>query len=314
MTLLLHLNGVDEAKWVGLLQPLLGAYPVRTRADRFDPGDIAYVLAWKPDADAFLGLDRLKAVLSYGAGVDALLDHPGLPRDVPVVRFVDPDLTYRMRDYVVSEVLAHTRLETQFRAAQGARQWIERVPPRAEDLNVGVMGLGILGRAVLAALEPFGYERLGWSRSSNIVAGMQSFSGADGREAFLKKTDILVCLLPLTPETHGILDRTTFSRLRHGWLPGGPVVINAARGGHLVEADLVAALSDGTLGAASLDVFEKEPLAPQSPLWGLANCRITPHIAAVSDPSAGALYFAKVIRDHEAGLLLPNLVDRGRGY
>lgn len=314
MTLFLHLNGVDEAEWAARLRPLLGDYPVRTRADAVTPAEVSYMLVWRPDAAAFDGFENLKAVLSYGAGVDALLMHPALPGNVPLVRFVDPDLTGRMRDYVVAEVLAHHRLDSFFRATQRQKRWRERVPPRAEELNVGVMGLGVLGRAVLGALQPFGYECLGWSRSATIVPGVRGFSGEDGLDAFLSETDILVCLLPLTPETHGILNRSAFSKLRHGWLPGGPVVINAARGGHQVEADLVAALSDGTLGAASLDVFETEPLPETSPLWDLPNCRITPHIAAVSDPAAGAIYFAGVIHDHEAGRPLPNLVDRVRGY
>ena len=314
MTVLLHLNGVDEAAWAARLQPLLDGVSVVTRADSYDPAAIEYVLVWRPAAGAFDGLVNLKAILSYGAGVDALLDHDGLPPDVPIVRYVDPDLTQRMRDYVLAEVLAHSRLETRFRAAQRRKSWQEAVPPRAEDLNVGVLGLGVLGQAVLKALAAFDYERFGWSRSANVVAGVRTFSGQDGLDALLKRTDILVCLLPLTPDTRGILNRETFRKLRHGVLPGGPVVVNAARGGHQVEADLVAALTDGTLGAASLDVFAKEPLPETSPLWELENCRITPHIAAVSDPQAGALYFAKVIRDHAAGLPLRNLVDRARGY
>ena len=308
------MNGVDEAEWASLLAPLLGGRPVVRRNDSFDPQLVEYVLAWKPHRDAFAGLTHLKAILSYGAGVDALLDHPALPDGVPIVRFVDPDLTGRMRDYVVAEVLAHSRLETRFRTAQRQRVWDETVPPSAEDLTVGVMGLGVLGQAALKALGAFGYKRLGWSRTETILDGVRAFWGADGLPGFLELTDILVCLLPLTPETRGILDQKTFAALRHGWLPGGPVVINAARGAHQVEADLVAALSNGTLGAASLDVFETEPLGADSPLWDLPNCRITPHVAAVSDPSAGAVYFARVIRDHEAGARLPNLVDRARGY
>ncbi|MBU1174639.1 MAG: glyoxylate/hydroxypyruvate reductase A [Alphaproteobacteria bacterium] len=314
MTLLLHMNGVDEAGWADRLGPLLGDRPVYRRDDHFDPASIDYILAWKPGPDAFAGLSNLKAILSYGAGVDSLLDHRGLPDGVPIIRFSDPDLTGRMRDYVVAEVLAHHRLETRFRAQQRRREWTQIAPPRAEDINVGVMGLGVLGKAALAALAGFGYDLVGWSRSSNIVPGVRAFWGAEGLVPFLEKTDILVCLLPLTRETRGILNAKTFSALRRGWLPGGPVVINAARGALQVEADLAVALRDGTLGAASVDVFETEPLALDSPLWGLHNCRITPHVAAVSDPAAGAIYFAGVIRDFEAGWSMPHLVDRARGY
>ncbi len=235
MSLLLHLDGVDEAAWARRLRPLLGTFAVHGRAEPFDPADISYILAWKPAPDAFAGLDRLKAVLSYGAGVDALLAHPGLPADAPVVRFVDPDLTYRMRDYVVAEVLAHTRLESHFRAAQSARRWIERVPPRAEEVTVGVMGLGVLGSAALTALCALGFSCRGWSRTPRDIEGVAGFAGLAGLDLFLAGTDILVCLLPLTPATRGILDRRLFARLRHGVLPGGPAVINAGRGGHLVD-------------------------------------------------------------------------------
>lgn len=315
MALLLHMNGVDESAWAERLRPLVGSLPVFRREDGFSPQDIDYILAWKPSPDAFDGLTKLKLVLSYGAGVDALVSHPRLPHAVPIVRFADPDLTGRMRDYVVSEVLAHTRLETRFRSAQRQRLWqADLAPPRAEDISVGVMGLGVLGRAALSSLSGFGYDLLGWSRSPSMIDGVRTFSGAEGLGAFLEKTDILVCLLPLTPETRGILNTHTFSRLRQGFLPGGPVVINAARGAHQIEEDLVNALTDGTLGAASVDVFEKEPLRSDSPLWALANCRITPHVAAVSDPAAGAIYFARVIRDFEAGKPMSNLVDPVRGY
>ncbi len=314
MTLLLHLNGINEARWKDLLQPLVGKLPVVTRSDTFDPAEVRYILVWKPDATAFDGLDNLELILSYGAGVDDLLDHLGLPNDVPIVRFVDPDLTGRMRDYVIAEVLAHQRLETQFRSAQRRKHWQELVPPRAEDLNIGVMGLGVLGRTALKALGGFGYECLGWARSPNMMAGVRCYSGPETFDTFLMRTDILVCLLPLTLDTRGILNMRTFKKLRRNILPGGPVVINAARGGHQNEADLVTALEDGTLGAASLDVFEKEPLPADSPFWDLENCRVTPHVAAVSDPAAGAVYFASVIRTHRANKPLPNLVDRERGY
>lgn len=312
--LYLHLNGLDEFEWVRRLQPRLGDYPVRTRADAADLSKVEYILAWKPHADAFAGMDHLKAVLSYGAGVDALLLHPDLPHGVPIVRFVDPDLTGRMRDYVVAEVLAHHRLDTLFRVAQKARRWKQVVPLRASDLSVGVMGLGVLGSDALAALGPFGYRRLGWSRSPRSLPEVETFSGAEGLDAFLAQTDILVCLLPLTADTRGVLNLETFRKLRRGALPGGPVVINAARGGHQVTSDVITALQGGTLGAASLDVFETEPLPEDSPLWGLENCRITPHVAAVSNPDVGAAYFARIIGEHRAGGGLPNLIDTARGY
>jgi glyoxylate/hydroxypyruvate reductase len=311
-TLLLHLSDVDEAAWAARYREALPDVRVVRRGDAYDPAAIDYVFVWKPKPDAFNGLTGLKAVLSLGAGVDALLKHPALP-ERPIVRFVDSDLTQRMSDYVVSQVTFHQRLGTRFKRDQLARHWTQHYPPSAELTHVGVMGLGVLGEDAALKLRALGFTVLGWSRSPKAVDGIKTYAGEGQFSAFLGATDILVCLLPLTPDTTGILNITTFKQLRRT-LDGGPVIVNAARGGHQREADIVAALADGTLGAASLDVFETEPLPATSPLWSLDNCYVTPHIAAISNIDAGVRYFSGVIRDHQAGKALPNVVDRGRGY
>ncbi|MEO6395279.1 MAG: glyoxylate/hydroxypyruvate reductase A [Devosia sp.] len=285
---------------------------VLRHGDAYDPAAIDYVFVWKPKPDAFDGLTGLKAVLSLGAGVDALLKHPHLP-DVPIVRFVDADLTQRMTDYVVSQVTFHQRLGTRFRRDQGARRWSQLYPPAAGVTQVGIMGLGELGTDAAQKLLSLGFTVKGWSRSPKSIAGIEVFAGQAELPAFLAATDILVCLLPLTHETAGILNIGTFRQLRRSH-DGGPVIVNAARGGHQREADIVQALTDGTLGAASLDVFEIEPLPASSPLWSLDNCYVTPHIAAISNVEAGVRYFSAIIREHEAGRPLPNVVDRTRGY
>jgi glyoxylate/hydroxypyruvate reductase A len=310
--LLLHLTDQDEAGWAERLRAALGDYPVVRRGDRFDPAEVRYILVWKPKPDAFEGLDHLELVLSMGAGVDALLKHPGLP-DVPLVRFVDEDLTQRMTDYVVAQVTMHHRLHSRFQADQKARRWTQLYPPAAAETTVGIMGLGVLGQDAARRLVPLGFAVRAWSRTPKSVAGVEAFVGTDQFDAFLAGTDILVNLLPLTPETTGILCMETFRKLRRK-LDGGPAIVNAARGGHQREADIVAALADGTLGAASLDVFETEPLPGDSPLWDIANCYITPHIAAISNPETGTTYFSQIIAEHEAGKPLRNVVDRGRGY
>lgn len=311
--LLLHLSDVDEASWAERLRAELAPYPVVRRGDAFDPAEVRYIFVWKPKADAFDGLDRLKAVLSLGAGVDALLRHPQLP-DVPIVRFVDADLSQRMSDYVVAHVTMHHRLYTRFRADQKARRWTQLYPPAASETSVGIMGMGVLGQDAARRLLPLGFTLRSWSRTPKAIDGVEGFAGTEGFEPFLAGTDILVNLLPLTPETAGILNYETFGKLRRDKLDGGPVIINAARGGHQREADIVRALGDGTLGAASLDVFETEPLPPGSPLWDIENCYITPHIAAISNEATGVSYFSRIIRDHEAGKPLINVVDRQRGY
>ena len=311
--LLLHLSDVDEASWAGKLKAALAPYPVVRRGDNFDPAAVRYIFVWKPKPDAFDGLDGLKAILSLGAGVDALLKHPNLP-DAPIVRFVDADLSQRMSDYVVAHVTMHHRLYTRFRADQKARRWSQLYPPAASETTVGIMGMGVLGQDAAQRLRPLGFTLRSWSRTPKDVEGVEGFAGAETFDAFLDGTDILVNLLPLTPETTGILNYETFGKLRRGKLDGGPVIINAARGGHQREADIVRALEDGTLGAASLDVFETEPLPATSPLWDIENCYITPHIAAISNEATGVSYFSRIISEHEAGKPLVNVVDRKRGY
>ncbi len=310
-TLLLHLSDVDEARWAAAWQAALPQAAIVRRSEPYDPEAIDYIFVWKPAPEAFDGLTRLKAVLSLGAGVDALLKHPRLP-DAPIVRFVDADLTERMSDYVVAQVTMHQRLFTRYKRDQLARRWVQHYPPAARETNVGVMGLGVLGSDAARKLAALGFTVLGWSRAPKSIPGVRTYAG-HALDAFVAETDILCCLLPLTPDTRGILNYDLFRKLRRN-LDGGPVIVNAARGGHQIEADIVKALTDGTLGAASLDVFESEPLSPHSPLWSLDNAYLTPHIAAISNVDAGVRYFAKIIRDHESGVPLPNVVDRQRGY
>jgi glyoxylate/hydroxypyruvate reductase len=310
-TLLLHLSDVDEAAWAARYREALPEVSVVRRGDGFDSAQVDYAFVWKPKPDAFDGLTGLKAVLSLGAGVDALLKHPALP-DRPIVRFVDADLTQRMTDYVVAHVTMHQRLFTRFKRDQIARRWTQLYPPASSQTNVGIMGLGELGTDAAEKLKALGFTILGYSRTPKTIEGVATYSG-DGLDTFLAATDILVCLLPLTPETTGILNYSLFQKLRRT-LDGGPVIVNAARGGHQVETDIVKALGDGTLGAASLDVFQVEPLSPESPLWTLDNAYLTPHIAAISNIEAGVRYFSAIIRGHEAGKPLPNVVDRTRGY
>jgi len=312
--LLLHITDFNEPQWRDSFAAALPGHRVVLRDEDYDPATIDYLFIWKPKLDAFDNLTGLKAVLSLGAGVDALLKHPRLPRNVPVVRFIDDDLSQRMSDYVVANVAMHTRLWTRFAEDQQAKRWVQLYPPPAWEATVGIMGLGVLGLDAIKHLRVFGYKLRGWSRTPKQVEGVETFAGDGQLDTFLEGVDILVNLLPLTPETQGILNYETFSKLNRRGLTDGPVVINAARGGHQREADIVRALTDGTLRAASLDVFEVEPLPRHSPLWELPNCFITPHIAAASSERTGVAFFSKAIHDHEAGKPLPNTVDLERGY
>src|SRR5688500_7819889 len=206
--LLLHLSDVDEASWADKFRAALAPYPVARRGDAFDPADVRYIFVWKPKPEAFDGLEGLKAILSLGAGVDALLKHPHLP-DVPIVRLLCDDLSQRMSDYVVAHVTTHHRLYTRFRADQKAKRWSQLYPPAASETSVGTMGMGVLGQDAVRRLKPLGFTLRSWSRTPKAVEGVEGFAGDEAFDAFLGGTDILVNLLPLTPETAGILNYET---------------------------------------------------------------------------------------------------------
>jgi glyoxylate/hydroxypyruvate reductase len=222
----------------------------------------------------------------------------------------------RMRpSWVVWQCLDWLRQGKRYRRQQAGSQWIDdRDQPAAHEVRVGVMGLGVLGQDAIGALRALRFDVAGWSRSPRPIDGVPTFHGDDGLNAFLARTDILVCLLPLTPDTRGILNGALVSRLAKDGRLAGPVVVNAGRGGLQVEADLLSALDDGVLKGASLDVFETEPLPADSPLWRHEGVTVTPHNAAMSHPDAIAGAIAQQIAALEAGRPLVNVVDRGRGY
>ncbi|MET4635842.1 2-hydroxyacid dehydrogenase [Kaistia defluvii] len=287
--------------------------PLAIWPDVPDRKAIHYVLAWRPPSEAFTNLPNLKAVFSLGAGVDHVVGNAALP-DVPIVRVVDPDLTTRMTEWVTLQVLLHHRQHLAYARQQAAHQWRELRQPVANDVRVGIMGLGELGRDAAAVLARLGFQVAGWSRSAKSIPDIETFHGEDGLTAFLGRTDILVALVPLTADTRGILDASVFDRLARNGALGGAVLINGGRGGLQVEADILAALDDGRLIGASLDVFEPEPLGPDSPFWDHPRVVLTPHVAASSEASVLADSIHRQILDFEAGKPLANLVDVSRGY
>jgi glyoxylate/hydroxypyruvate reductase len=275
--------------------------------------EVHYILAWKPLQETLDSLTQLRVIFSLGAGVDHILSLPRLPA-VPIVRIVDHGLTGRMTEYVLWQVLHHLRRGAAYRRSQEEHLWREAGQTPAESVTVGIMGLGVMGSDAAASLLRLGFPVRGWTRTPKEVSGVEMFHGPDGLELFLAGTDILVALLPLTPETRGLIDRRLIGKLRPNGPLGGPILINAGRGGSQVEADIVEALSNGGLAGASLDVFQAEPLSPASPLWDFDNVVITPHVAAVSDPEALADQIAAQISAFERGEPLRNEIDRGRGY
>jgi glyoxylate/hydroxypyruvate reductase len=281
-----------------------------------DVRQIEYALTWWPQPGLLNGLPNLRLVVSVGAGVDHLFSDPNLP-DVPIVRFVDADLTGRMVEYIALHVLYHHRRMSEFRELQARRVWKYLPEPAAHEVRVGLMGLGVLGSAAARALKVFGYQVRGWSRSAKSLDGVACYAGSDELDAFLADTDILAVLLPLTPDTRGILDRKLIAKLsrrgRDERLPG-PVLINAGRGGLQIDADILAALEADELYAASLDVFEAEPLPHSSPLWSHPRVVVTPHNAAESAPAAIVSYALRQMAAHRNGEALEHVVDPRRGY
>jgi glyoxylate/hydroxypyruvate reductase A len=303
-----------------VLRALPHAFPGRSVIDMGDPAnrdrdlsEAVYAVVWKPDPDLFRRAKGLKAIFSGGAGVDHILSNYQLP-DLPIVRFVDRSLTDRMSEWVVWQCLHHLRNGFTYAGQQRARVWNEIADqPEARDVTVGIMGLGVLGADAAAKLRLMGFRVIGWSRSKKDIAGVETFDAA-GLDEFLGRTDILVGLLPLTDDTRGIYDRALFSKLSRTGVLGGPIFLNAGRGGSQNEADLAVCLADGTLKAASLDVFVAEPLDVDSPLWALPNVVITPHAAASSDVRALFRHVEEQLARLESGKPLQFVVDRAAGY
>ncbi|MEZ5849428.1 MAG: glyoxylate/hydroxypyruvate reductase A [Hyphomicrobiaceae bacterium] len=318
MSLLLEINGSGDnwgvAPWRDRFASRLPQHPVLLPDEAHAaPERVRYAAVWKPRPGLLAAMPKLEVIFNLGAGVDALLKDGTLP-NVPLVRVVNTDLTKRMTEYVVMHVLMYHRQQRRFVAQQAERIWDAPEQAAAGELRVGLLGLGELGRDSADVLQRIGFQVAGWSRSAKTLPGVTCFSGADGLAPFLARTDILVALVPLTPDTHGILDMRLFKGLARDGVLGRPVIVNAGRGGLQVESDILAALDDGTLGGATLDVFETEPLPADSPLWGHPLVTVTPHNAADSSPSAIADDVAAQILAYEAGKALRNVVDRAKGY
>lgn len=278
--------------------------------DHYAPQQIDYFVGFRPPHGFLKGLPRLKAIFSLGAGVDGFLRDPEFPRHLPVVRFVDETLQREMAQYVTLHVLTVHRMQRQFDAAQKDSLWKQRMLARpSRDVRVGILGMGDIGAVTAERLMLFDFQVFGWSRTKKEVPGVTSYAGPQELAAFLAQCDFLVCMLPLTSETEGILN----AKLLAG-LPRGAWLINVGRGGHGNEADILAALDSGQLGGAVLDVFQTEPLPPESPFWTHPNVTVTPHIAGITDPRNASAFVVDCVARAEAGMPFKNVVDLSRGY
>jgi glyoxylate/hydroxypyruvate reductase A len=299
----------EAADWARLLRARIHDLDFRVHPDSGEAGEVEIVLAWKPPHGLLARFPRLRLICSLGMGVDHLLDDPDLPRSVPIVRLVDSNMIEQMSEYALYAVLHFHRRFDVYERFQRERRWQELPLPHTRSRRVGVMGMGATGEDCAHKLAALGFAVFGWSRTPKRVPGITCLHGADGLTVFLAQSDILVICLPLTRATAGILNERTLRAL-----PQGSYVVNMARGGLVIEKDLLASLDSGHIAGAFLDVTEEEPLPADHPLWTHPNVRLTPHIAGLTNPQTAVEPIAENIRRLRAGEPLHDLVDPALGY
>jgi glyoxylate/hydroxypyruvate reductase A len=298
----------DPAAWKKTLTAELPDLDFHTDPDAVDPASVHYALAWKPPAGFFGRFPNLKLVTNLGAGVDSLVGRDDLP-DVPISRLSDTGMVSLMSSYVLFSVIRYARDIPIFERAQRRGEW-KYVHPRAlPDIRVGVLGLGELGGPAARALAQVGFDVRGWSRNLKDITGVTCQAGVEALDGFLRDIEILVILLPLTPQTRGLLDAR-----RLALLPDGAKMINASRGAVVDEPALIAALQSGAIAEATLDVFVVEPLPKDHVFWRMDNVLITPHLASITVPEAAAREVAESIRRVRSGLPPLHQIDPRRGY
>jgi glyoxylate/hydroxypyruvate reductase A len=309
MRILLHrADGVTEPWLRGFAAALPEAEIVLWREGAaIAPCD--YAVCWAPPAGMLEHLADVKAIFVTGAGVDGIMKFADSLPQVPIVRLGDAGMAVQMAEYVAYAVLRYFRRFDEYEAQARRGLWQPLPQHQKHDFSIGVMGMGVLGTRVLETLSAFGFPLRGWSRSRKQLAGVSCFAGMDSLDDFLRGTRVLVCMLPLTPDTAGLLDRR-----RLALLPQGAYLINVARGAHVAETDLLALIRSGHLAGATLDVFRTEPLPPPHPFWDEARITLTPHIAALTLPDLSAAQIAEKIGALERGESVADLVDRRTGY
>jgi glyoxylate/hydroxypyruvate reductase A len=310
MAVLLSTKASAMEAWRSALLALDPGLDIRMFPDAGDPAAIEAAVVWTShDMAELRRYPNLRLIVSMGAGVDHLLRPPGPPPGIPVARLVDRMLTSQMGEWVLLNVLRFHRQDLEYRALQRDRRWLELPAPITAERRIGILGLGELGTHAAGLLRGLGFPVMGWTRRPRQVEGIETFHGDEGVAAMAARSDILICLLPLTPATRGIVDARLLARL-----PRGAFVINGARGGHVVDADLLAALDSGQVAGAALDVFQPEPLPPEHPYWAHPRVVMTPHAASITIPASAAPQVVDNLRRARAGEPLLNLVDFAAGY
>jgi glyoxylate/hydroxypyruvate reductase A len=310
MAILLSTKANAMAAWREALLALDPSLDIRLFPEAGDPAAIEAAVVWTAhDMAELRRYPKLKLIVSMGAGVDHLLRPPGPPPGIPVARLVDRMLTTQMGEWVLLNVLRFHRQDPDYRALQHDRTWCELPAPVTAERRIGILGLGELGGHAAGLLRGLGFPVMGWSRRPKRLDGVETFHGEDGLAAMAARSDILICLLPLTPATRGIVDARLLGRL-----PRGAFLINGARGAHVVDADLLAALESGRVAGAALDVFDPEPLPPDHPYWAHPKVVMTPHAASITIPASAAPQVVENLHRAREGRPLLNLVDFAAGY
>jgi glyoxylate/hydroxypyruvate reductase A len=295
-------------EWRDLLAPQLPGVHICQEQDIDDPDNVHYVLGWKPPQGFFARFRNLKLLVNLGAGVDQLVGRDDLP-NVPITRVSDPDMGRMMASYVLFAVLRYARDIPAFERAQRERRWHYLHPRVPASIRVGVLGLGELGSYAALELARQGFDVRGWSRSAKQLDNVTCVNGMDNLDGFIASSDILVAMLPLTAQTRGLLNAE-----RLALLPQGACFINVSRGAVVDQQALTAALSSGQISEATLDVFDREPLPPEDPLWALDNVLITPHMASIAIPASAAQQIADNIQRLGRGEPVLHEIDPQRGY
>ncbi len=300
---------IFRQKWATALQAQDPGLPVSVYPEVTDSGAVDFALAWRPPQGVFNRFPNLKVIASAGAGVDHILKDPDISPEITITRVVDRQLTHDMTSYLIAQVYGYLRNLPGYHDLQRQEKWQPGKYLMERQARIGIMGMGVLGQDAALKLRQLGFPVKGWSRSPKEVAGIEVLAGEARLKEFLQHTDVLICLLPLTAKTRNILNRQTFQAL-----PGGAFVINVARGEHLVEEDLLAALESGHLAGACLDVFREEPLPQGHPFWRHPNIIITPHVASITSPESVAPQIVANYHRLQRGEPLQNVVSRQAGY
>ncbi|APG60290.1 2-hydroxyacid dehydrogenase [Christiangramia salexigens] len=309
MSMLIVCPGKDPENWVKALENQHPGLNIYVYPEDHDKEEVEFALTWNHPRGLFKNYPNLKVIASMGAGVDHITQDPGLPEDVKITRIVDEMISEDMSDYVLSQVMNHIRGLHEYTKMQQEKKWDRFQYKRPKDTKIGIMGLGVLGNAVADKLNKNGFQIYGWSKTEKTCDNVTSFHGKDQLDEFLENSEILVCLLPLTKDTENILNANLFDRL-----PEGAYVINAARGQHLVEHDLMEMIDNGHLSGASLDVFREEPLPEEHPFWEHSKINITPHIASLTNPNS---VVAQIVENYERMKEeepLKNKIELDKGY